>query len=80
MIKKIILLIAILGPFVAYYFLTLLVKFQGKKYPVIKLSVISLFLLILVLGIFRYYCDFSPDTKYTPAEYKDGELVPPKNE
>ena len=80
MIKKIILLLAILGPFVTYYFLTLLLKFEKKKYPVLKLSVASLFLLLLALGLFRYYGGFSPETKYTPAKYEDGELVPPKNE
>tara|TARA_Y100000590_G_scaffold209437_1_gene237291 strand:+ start:312 stop:554 length:243 start_codon:yes stop_codon:yes gene_type:complete len=80
MIKKIILLLAILGPFVTYYFLTLLLKFEKKKYPVLKLSVASLFLLLLALGFFRYYGGFSPETKYTPAKYEDGELVPPKNE
>ena len=80
MIKKIVILLAILGPFIAYYLFTLLAKFENKKYPILKLSVISLFLLILALGIFRYYGDFSPDTKYTPAQYEDGKLVPAKNE
>ena len=80
MIKKIVLLLVILGPFITYYFLTLLVKLENKKYPITKLAIISLFLLILTLGFFRHYGDFSPNTKYTPAEYKDGKLVPAKNE
>ena len=80
MIKKIVILLAILGPFIAYYLFTLLVKFENKKYPILKLSVISLFLLIFALGILRYYSDFSPDTKYTPAKYENGKLVPAKNE
>ena len=80
MIKKIILLLAILGPFIAYYFLTLLLKFEKKKYPILKLSIVSLFLLILALGFFRYYSGFSPTTEYTPAQYENGKLVPAKNE
>ena len=80
MIKKIILLLAILGPFITYYFLVLLLKIEKRKYPIIKLSIVSLFLLILALGFFRYYAGFSPDSKYTPAQYEDGELVPAKNE
>jgi len=80
MIKKIILLLAILGPFIAYYFLVLLLKLENKKYPILKLSIASVFFLILALGFFRYYGGFSPDTKYTPAQYEDGKLVPAKNE
>ena len=80
MINKIILLLAILGPFITYYFLGVLLKVEKKKYPILKLSVISLLFLILALGFFRYYGGFSPDSKYTPAEYEDGELVPAKNE
>ena len=80
MIKKIILLLAILGPFIAYYFLVLLLKIENKKYPILKLSIVSVFFLILALGFFRYYGGFSPETKYTPAQYEDGKLVPAKNE
>ena len=80
MIKKIILLLAILGPFITYYFLVLLLKFENKKYPILKLSIASVFFLILALGFFRYYGGFSPDTKYTPAQYEDGKLTPAKNE
>ena len=79
MIKKIILLLAILGPFIAYYFLTLLLKFEKIKYPILKLSIVSLFLLILALGFFRFYGDISPNTKYTPPKYEDGELKPAEN-
>ena len=80
MIKKIILLLAILGPFIAYYFLVLLLKLENKRYPVLKLSIVSLFFLVLALGFFRYYGGFSPATKYTPAQYEDGKLVPAQNE
>ena len=80
MINKIILLLAILGPFILYFFSMWLLKLEKKKYPILKLSIASVFFLILALGFFRYYGGFSPDTKYTPAQYEDGKLVPAKNE
>ena len=79
MIKKIILLLAILGPFLVYFFSIWLLKLQKKKIPILKLSVASLILLIVALGFLRFYGDFSPDTKYSPAKYEDGELKPAEN-
>ena len=79
MIKKIILLLAIVGPFASYFFYTWLLKLEKKKYPIIKLSIISLFLLILALAFLRFYGDFAPNTKYSPAKYEDGKLVPAEN-
>ena len=80
MIKKIILLLAIVGPFALYFFYSWLQKLEKKKYPIIKLSIISLFLLILALAFLRFYGDFSPNTKYSPAKYEDGKLVPAENQ
>ena len=80
MIKKIILLLAILGPFILYFFSMWLLKLEKKKHPILKLSIASVILLIVALGFFRYYGGFSPDTKYTPAQYEDGKLAPAKNE
>ena len=79
MIKKIILLLAILGPFILYFFSVWLLKLEKKKYPIFKLSIASVLLLIVALGFFRFYGDFPPNTKYTPPEYKDGKLVPAEN-
>ena len=79
MIKKIILLLAIVGPFGLYFFYSWLLKLKKKKIPILKLSIASVILLIVALGFFRFYGDFSPDTKYTPAKYKDGKLVPAEN-
>ena len=79
MIKKIILLLAIVGPFALYFFYSWLLKPEKKKYPIIKLSIISFFLLILALAFLRFYGDFSPNTKYSPAKYEDGKLVPAEN-
>ena len=79
MIKKIILLLAILGPFILYFFSMWILKLEKKKYPILKLSIASVILLIVALGFFRFYGDFAPNTKYTPAKYEDGKLVPAEN-
>ena len=79
MFKKIIILFAIVGPFALYFFYSWLSKLEKKKYPIAKLSVASVVLLILALGFIRFYGDFSPNTKYSPAEYEDGKLVPAEN-
>tara|TARA_B100001123_G_C14852855_1_gene844794 strand:+ start:15 stop:257 length:243 start_codon:yes stop_codon:yes gene_type:complete len=79
MIKKIILLLAILGPFGLYFLYSWLIKLKNKKVPVVKLSIISLVLLIIALGFLRFYGGFDPNTKYSPAKYEDGELKPAEN-
>ena len=79
MIKKIILLLAILGPFGLYFLYSWLLKPQNKKIPIIKLSLTSIILLIIALGFLRFYGGFDPNTKYSPAKYEDGELKPAEN-
>ena len=79
MIKKIILLLAILAPFGLYFLYSWLLKLEKKRIPIVKLSVASVILLIIALGFLRFYGDFSPDTKYFPAKYEDGELKPAEN-
>ena len=79
MIKKIILLLAIVGPFGLYFFYTWLRKLENKKIPVAKLSIVSIVLIIIALGVLRFYGGFDPNTKYTPAKYEDGELKPAEN-
>ena len=79
MIKKIILLVAILGPFGLYFLYSWLLKIEKKKIPIIKLSIASVILLIIALGFLRFYGDFLPDTKYTPPKYEDGKLKPAEN-
>jgi uncharacterized membrane protein YoaK (UPF0700 family) len=76
MIKKIILLLAIISPFIGYYFTVFLLKFENKKIPVLKLSILSLFLLLSVLIFFRYFSHISPDTKYYPPKAEDGKVIP----
>ena len=79
MVKKIILLLAIVGPFGLYFLYSWLKKLENKKVPVAKLSIISLVLLLMALGFLRFYGDFDPNTKYSPAKYEDGELKPAEN-
>ena len=79
MIKKIILLLAIISPFLGYYFTVYLLKFENKKIPVLKLSILSLVLLLSVLIFFRYFSDIPPDTKYYPPKVEDGKVIPAEN-
>ena len=79
MIKKIILLLAIVGPFGLYFFYSWLLKLEKKKIPITKLSIFSLILLLLTLSLLRFYGGFDPSTKYSPAKYEDGELKPAEN-
>ena len=79
MIKKIILLLAILGPFGLYFFYSWLRKLENKKIPIIKLCIASIILLMIALGYLRFYGGFDPNTKYSPATYEDGELKPAEN-
>ena len=79
MIKKIILLLAIVGPFSLYFFYSWLRKLENKKIPVAKLSIVSVALLLIALGFLRFYGGFDPNTKYSPAKYEDGKLKPAEN-
>ena len=79
MIKKIILLLAIVGPFGLYFLYSWLLKLEKKKVPIVNLTITSLILLIIALGILRFYGGFDPNTKYSPAKYEDGELKPAEN-
>ncbi len=79
MIKKIILLLAILGPFIVYFFSIWLLKLEKKKIPILKLSIASIILLFIALGFLRFSEGFDPDTKYSPAKYEDGKIKPAEN-
>ena len=80
MIKKIILLLAIVGPFGLYFFYSWLLKLEKKKIPITKLSIASIVMLLLALGFLRFSGAFDPNTKYSPAKYEDGKLKPAENE
>tara|TARA_Y100000590_G_scaffold366380_1_gene425673 strand:+ start:264 stop:506 length:243 start_codon:yes stop_codon:yes gene_type:complete len=79
MIKKIILLLAIVGPFGLYFLYSWVQKLEKKKMPIVKLSLASIILLILALGFLRFYGGFDPSSEYSPAKYEDGELKPAEN-
>jgi len=80
MIKKIIILLAIVGPFGLYFFYHWLLRLEKKKIPIIKLSLVSVVLLLLALAFLRFSGSFDPNTKYSPAKYEDGKLKPAENE
>ena len=79
MIKKIILLLAIVGPFGLYFFYSWLLKLEKKKIPITKLSIASLILLLLALSFLRYSGGFDPNSEYSPAKYENGKLEPAEN-
>ena len=79
MIKKIILLLAIVGPFGLYFLYSWLLKLQNKKIPILKLSLASVILLLIALGFLRFSGAFDPNTEYSPAKYEDGKLKPAEN-
>ena len=79
MIKKILLILSILAPFITYYILNLILKFSEKKFPIIKLSIISLVLLIIVLFFFRIDSHISPKTNYVPPKMENGKVKPAEN-
>ena len=79
MIKKIILLAAILLPFILYYLSVYLIKKDtNKKFRMIPLSLVSLIFLALVLIFFRFSDNDPSDGKYTPPQFKDGKIISPK--
>ena len=61
MTKKVILLLAILGPFIAYFFYVKLAKLNKKKFPIKILSLISAILIFVSLGSLRLYDNYSPN-------------------
>ena len=60
MTKKIIFLLAILGPFIAYFFYTWVMRLGKKKYPIKILALISTILVVISLGSLRFYENYSP--------------------
>jgi len=75
MTKKIILLLAILGPFIAYFFYTRLININKKKYPIKILSLISAILLIIGLGSLRLSDNYSPNITKPDISLKPFEVV-----
>ena len=79
MIKKILILLAVVGPFLSYFIFSKLQKSKNKKTPILKLSVLSLILIIVVLGFIRFSGDYSVNSRYNPPRYVDGKLMSAEN-
>tara|TARA_Y100000741_G_C18019000_1_gene463480 strand:+ start:17 stop:598 length:582 start_codon:yes stop_codon:yes gene_type:complete len=75
MIKKILLLLALLAPFATYFFYTKLLKVSKKKYPIKTLSIISLFLIIISLGSLRYYDNYLPNLTEPNISFKPFDVL-----
>jgi len=75
MIKKIILLLTIIGPFVGYFFYTRLFVPKKKKYPIKTLSLISLIMIIVGLGSLRFYDNYSPNLYNPNVSLKPFDVV-----
>ena len=75
MLKKIILLFSITSPFILYFFYTKFIKLKKKKYPIIKLSVISILLIIGSLSSLRYYDNYSPNLQKPNVSLKPFDVL-----
>ena len=75
MTKKIILLIAILGPFIAYFFYTKIKGIASKKYPFKLLSLFSAILIILSLGYLRLDKNYATDLTNPNSSLKPIEVI-----
>ena len=75
MTKKIILLLAIVGPFVAYFLYTRIMRLNKKKYPIKILSLISLILIIFSLGSLRLDDNYSPNLTKPDISLKPLDVI-----
>ena len=75
MTKKIILLLAIVGPFIAYFFYTRVMKLNKKKYPIKILGIISAVLIIISLGSLRISENYSPSLTKPNISLKPFDVV-----
>jgi len=78
MMRYIIIITAIVLPFVIYYLLVRLTKKVDKKFPLITLSLISLVLLICSLIYFRFTSPQPKGLNYTSPKYENNKVVPSK--
>ena len=75
MIKKIILLLSIVGPFIAYFFYTRIMGLYKKKYPIKVLALISAILIVISLGSLRYNNNYSSSLTKPNISLKPFEVV-----
>ena len=75
MTKKIILLLAIAGPFIAYFFYIRLMRLNKKKYPIKILLLISGILIAVSLASLRFYDNYSPNLTKPNTSLKPFDVV-----
>ena len=75
MTKKIILLLAIVGPFIAYFFYTRLMRLNKKKYPMKILALISAVLVVVSLGSLRFDENYSPSLTKPNISLKPFDVI-----
>jgi hypothetical protein len=75
MTKKIILLVAIAGPFVAYFFYTRIAGISKKNHPFKILSLISAVLIFASLGFLRFNENYPPELTKPNISLKPFEVI-----
>ena len=75
MTKKLIFLLAIVGPFIAYFFYTRIANLNKKKYPIKILTVISAILIVISLGSLRFFENYSPTLTKPNISLKPFEVI-----
>ena len=75
MTKKIILLLAIAGPFISYIFYTKIMGLNKKKFPIKILTLISAILIVISLGSLRLYNSYSPELTKPNISLKPFEVI-----
>jgi len=76
MIRYIIIVTAIILPFIIYYLLVRLTKKVDKKFPLVILSLISLLLLVCSLMYYRFTSAQPKGLNYTPPKYENNKVIP----
>ena len=75
MTKKIILLLAIAGPFIMYFLYTRFINLNKKKYPTKILALISAILVLVSLGSLRFYDNYSPNLTTPNISLKPFDVI-----
>ncbi len=66
---------AIIGPFVGYFFYTRVFGQNKKKYPIKTLSLVSLILIVAGLASLRFYDNYSPNLYSPNISLKPFEVI-----
>ena len=78
MLNKILIAVAIIAPFLVFYISSVVIKKTDGKWPIIKLSLISLLLLVIVLLSYRFSNDAPAGKQYIPPKLENGKVIKPK--